>query len=358
MADKKLILVIGATGAQGRPVVSSLLAPNDDGTPSPYTARALTRDPTSEQAKLLASWGVELFKGRVDDLDGIAEAFEGCYGVFVNIDTFSAGQQTEIYSGIKMFELAHRARMKHFIWSGFEYASKLGNFDLKYDFAIHYNGKAIVTEFLKSQSSSPSGDSLTWSTFALGPYLENLRGPLLGPLTKREDGAVVWALPTGDGHIPAISVEDIGWWSRYTFDHRAETSGKELKIATEFMTVDQLVETFTRVTGIPAIHKRFSIDEFLATNPVRFSKPLVRGQPDGYTIGDAYRGMYSIWGNDLVSRDMEWIRRVHPTGYTLESFIRQKGIDGNLDPSFRLLKDSHLHGGVVPNGKGSCIRTS
>lgn len=62
-ATKKLILVVGATGAQGIPVVRALLAPSDDGSPSPYAVRALTRDPSNRRAQLLASLGVELFKG-------------------------------------------------------------------------------------------------------------------------------------------------------------------------------------------------------------------------------------------------------------------------------------------------------
>ncbi len=61
--QKKLILVIGATGAQGLAVIDALLAPAVDGSPSPYAIRALTRDPESRRAKSLAEKGVELFKG-------------------------------------------------------------------------------------------------------------------------------------------------------------------------------------------------------------------------------------------------------------------------------------------------------
>ncbi|KIK63503.1 hypothetical protein GYMLUDRAFT_222594 [Collybiopsis luxurians FD-317 M1] len=344
MQSKKLILVIGATGAQGRSVISSLLAPQDDGAPSPYSVRALTRDPTSTKAELLASWGVELFKGQVDNLDSIAAAFEGCYGVYANIDYYTVTPQTEIYLGVKMFEYAHSARVKHYVWSGLDYASKLGNFNPKYHQAVHYNVKGVVSEFLQSQNSSPSGDLLTWSILSTGVYMENLRGPLLGPLAKRENGAVVWALPTGDGHIPAICLEDFGWWVRYIFDHRSETSGQELKVATEMMTMDQLVETFTRVTGVPAIHKRISIDEYLAFDPARSNLPLPNGEPYVKTFGDTYRAVYTLWHDNLVTRDMEWVRRIHPTGYTLESFIREKGIDGNLDKNFNLLEDpQHLY---------------
>jgi uncharacterized protein YbjT (DUF2867 family) len=59
----KLILVLGATGAQGRHVVNSLLARCEDGTPSPYTVRALTRDPQGKRTLELRERGVEVVKG-------------------------------------------------------------------------------------------------------------------------------------------------------------------------------------------------------------------------------------------------------------------------------------------------------
>ena len=61
--DKKLILVIGATGAQGLAVIDALLKPSVGGEPSPYAVRALTRDPNSRRAKELRDKGVECVKG-------------------------------------------------------------------------------------------------------------------------------------------------------------------------------------------------------------------------------------------------------------------------------------------------------
>jgi nucleoside-diphosphate-sugar epimerase len=60
---KKLILVIGATGAQGLAVIDALLAPATDGSPSPYAVRALTRDSNGKRARELAAKGVELASG-------------------------------------------------------------------------------------------------------------------------------------------------------------------------------------------------------------------------------------------------------------------------------------------------------
>jgi uncharacterized protein YbjT (DUF2867 family) len=63
---KKLILVLGATGAQGLEVINHLLSPSNDGTPSPYAIRAFTRNPSSKRAKELADKGVEIFKGNAE----------------------------------------------------------------------------------------------------------------------------------------------------------------------------------------------------------------------------------------------------------------------------------------------------
>ena len=60
---KKLVLVIGATGAQGLAVIESLLKPCEEHTPSPYAIRALTRDPNSRRAQELTRRGVEVFPG-------------------------------------------------------------------------------------------------------------------------------------------------------------------------------------------------------------------------------------------------------------------------------------------------------
>lgn len=61
---KKLILVVGATGAQGIPVVDALISPSADGGESPYAIRALTRDPNSRRSQELVGKGVELVKGK------------------------------------------------------------------------------------------------------------------------------------------------------------------------------------------------------------------------------------------------------------------------------------------------------
>src|SRR6202034_4841968 len=78
MAEKKVIAVVGATGAQGGGLVRAILADPDGG----FAARAITRDPSSDKAKELAALGAEVVAGDVDDEASLAKAFAGAHGAF------------------------------------------------------------------------------------------------------------------------------------------------------------------------------------------------------------------------------------------------------------------------------------
>ncbi|HEV2641416.1 MAG TPA: NmrA family NAD(P)-binding protein, partial [Candidatus Elarobacter sp.] len=78
MDEKKIIAVVGATGAQGGGLVRAIMA--DRG--GPFTARALTRDVNSPKAQALAALGAELVAANVDDPGSIERAFAGAYGAY------------------------------------------------------------------------------------------------------------------------------------------------------------------------------------------------------------------------------------------------------------------------------------
>ena len=74
--QKKLILVIGATGAQGGSVAKALLGSGK------YNVRCLTRNASSEKAKALANAGAEVVECTMDTIESLTKAMEGCYGIF------------------------------------------------------------------------------------------------------------------------------------------------------------------------------------------------------------------------------------------------------------------------------------
>ncbi|KDQ59066.1 hypothetical protein JAAARDRAFT_192618 [Jaapia argillacea MUCL 33604] len=336
--EKELILVIGATGAQGLAVISALLAPSEDGAPSPYAVRALTRNTESGRAKELKAKGVEVVQGSFYDFPTVFDALKGVYGAWVNTDGFTVGEQKELYCGMRIFELAKQVgTVRHYVWSNLDYATKKGNYNPDYK-CDHYNGKGRVAEWMKAQPSIVSDTDMSWSVVTSGPYMEMLRMGMFGPLNRRADGTFVFATPVQDGHVPMIALADLGWWARYTFDHREGTSTKDLEIATEMVTWPHLVSTFISVTNQKAVVVNQSLDDWFG-NLVGVDRPVANEMGEGST---SFRQNFSSWWrlyrDDVVKRDMDWIKKVHPGGYTLERWMRETGYTGTLGRD--LLKNS------------------
>ena len=73
MSQKKIIAVLGATGAQGGGMVRAILADKS----GEFTARALTRNINSDKAKALAQLGAEVVAVDIDNYESLKNAFTG-----------------------------------------------------------------------------------------------------------------------------------------------------------------------------------------------------------------------------------------------------------------------------------------
>ncbi|KAJ8481830.1 hypothetical protein ONZ51_g5764 [Trametes cubensis] len=341
--QKKLILVIGATGAQGLAVIDGLLKTAADGSPSPYAVRALTRDPEGKRARELADRGIQIFAGSTDDLSSVLKALDGVYGAFVNTDSFTIGEEKEVYTGMRIFELAKQlGTLQHYVWSGLDYSFKKGGYNPIYR-CVHHDGKARVSDWMRAQPSVVGDDDLSWSILTTMVYMEMLRFPMLGPLRQREDGTYVFASPMSKGHIPMVTLADVGYFARYIFDHRESTSAQELEIASDWVDWPYLVSTFTKVTGKPAVFKPLEIEEWFSLwDQDDINLPLAnakRHAPDGSTTWkENFTCWWSQYRDEVITRDWKWLREVNPNGHTLESWMREVGYTGDIDTS--LLKNA------------------
>lgn len=158
---------------------------------------------------------------------------------------------------------------------------------------------------------------------------------MFSPFKVRKDGTRVFASPIGDeGVVPFVSLEDIGWWARYVFDNAATTTGRSLGIASQPATFPEIVETFKRVTGLPAEYKPLSMDEYFGLwngneVPVANNVTIAEG---GTSWEDNFRAFFAQFRDHLIKRDMDWIRSIHePT--TLEQWMREHDYKGVHDPN-------------------------
>src|SRR5277367_4531518 len=98
MPQQLTVVVTGATGKQGGAVARGLLARG-------HEVRAITRDPDSSQAKLLASAGATLVAASLEDTAVIANALKGATSLFA-MTTPAGGTELEIRQGIAAADAA------------------------------------------------------------------------------------------------------------------------------------------------------------------------------------------------------------------------------------------------------------
>jgi len=245
MADKKVIAVVGATGAQGGGLVRAILSDPSGG----FAARALTRDVHSGKAKELAKLGAEVVEADVDDEESLRRAFAGAYGAYcVTFFWAHFSPEKEIAEAAAMARAARHAGVEHVIWSTLEDTRrwvpvgdnrmptlmgkyKVPHFDAKGEADHLFTALGVPTTFLLTSF-----------------YWDNLIGFGMGP-RKGPDGKLAITLPMGDRKLPGIVAEDIGRCAYGIFTKGRELIGKTVGIAGEHLTGAQMAASLTRALG-------------------------------------------------------------------------------------------------------------
>lgn len=220
---KKTIVVVGATGSQGKGVVNALV---DEGS---FNVRAITRNPEKYTGK-----ANEAVYADLQDLQSLKDAFTNAYGVFV-VTNFWEGAD-EITQGNNAIEAAKATGVQHFIWS------TLPDVELISEAAFevpHFTLKAKVDDLVKSAG-------FKYSTFVQPPfYYQNFVG-MLGPQLK-QDGTTGWTLPI-DPTIKAIHMSDINDLGKVVagafLQPEKVGNGTYLSIATELNSFNDIIEAY------------------------------------------------------------------------------------------------------------------
>ena len=258
MSDKKLIAVLGATGAQGGGLVRAILADPD----SPFTVRALTRNPDSPAAKELAAAGAEVVAADIDDTASLTKAFQGAHGVY-GVTFFWAhfSPEREVANARSIAEAAKAAGVAHVIWSTFEDARD--SIPLDDDRMPTLGGKYKVPHFdAKAEGNRFFTELGVPTTFLLTSfYWDNLIHFGSGP-KRGEDGVLDFVLPMGDKKLPGIAAADIGACAYGIFKRGDEFIGKTVGIAGEHLNGAEMAAALTQALGEPVRHQAVSPDTY------------------------------------------------------------------------------------------------
>jgi uncharacterized protein YbjT (DUF2867 family) len=305
MANRKIIAVVGATGAQGSGLVRAILRD----TSGEFAARALTRNPGSDKAKALADAGAEVVAADVDDEASLAQAFAGAYGAFCVTffwDHFSA--EKEIAEAGNMARAARTAGLKHVIWSTLEDTRRFMRLDDPRMPTLH--GKYKVAHFDgKGEADQQFRDAGVPTTFLLTSfYWENFIHFGAGP-KPAGDGSYALTMPMGQARLPAIGVEDIGKCALGVF-RRPGLIGKTIGIAGGAPTGEEMAAGLSRALGVTVRYNDVPPDVYRGF-----------GFPGADDMGNMFQFKRDFNDAYVKARDVELSRELNPELQSYDAWL-------------------------------------
>jgi len=306
MAGKKIIAVVGATGAQGGGLARAIL---HDPT-SEFTARVITRDPNADKAKALAKLGAEVVAADVDDVESLKHAFQGAYAAYcVTFFWAHFSPEKELANATAMAEAAKHASLQHVIWSTLEDTRrwvplsdnrmptlmgkyKVPHFDAKGEADHIFTDHGVPTTFLLT--------SFYWDNFIYFGM-----GPKKGP-----DGKLAITLPMGDKKLPGIAAEDIGRCAYGVFKKGSELIGKTVGIAGEHLTGSQMAAAFSAALGRELVYNAVYPDLYRGF-----------GFPGAEDLGNMFQFKHDFEEYFCGARDLAVARSLNPSLQTFAQWL-------------------------------------
>ena len=233
MAQQLTVVVTGSTGNQGGAVARGLLERG-------HKVRALTRDPSSGQAKALANAGATLVTASLEDTGALTKSLEGATSLFAMSTPFGGGTEAETRQGVSAADAAKAAGV-HLVYTSVNSADRqtgVPHFDSKYEVEKHIakiGARATI----------------------LGPafFMENL---YYGK-AQLAQGIYAVALPP-TRKLAQISVAVIGAVAVRVLEDAARFAGKRFDLAGDDLTGNDVVAILSRVTGRPFKYFQVPLD--------------------------------------------------------------------------------------------------
>jgi len=306
MSSKKLIVVFGATGAQGGGLVRAILHEAD----SEFSVRAITRDVNSDKAKELAKLGVEVVAADVDDAASVQKALQGAYGAyFVTFFWAHYSPEKENAEAATYANAAKAAGLKHVIWSTLEDTreyvpltdDRMPTLGGKYK-VPHFDGKG-ESDKLFIQAGIPT--TFLRASF----YWENFIFFGSGP-KRGADGKLALTLPIGKAKMSGIAAEDIGKCALGIFKKNGELIGKTVGIGGEHLTGQEMAMALSKALKEEVYYNGISPAMFRGF-----------GFPGADDLGNMFQ-FYDEFEKDLnKTRDVEFSKKLNPELQTFEQWL-------------------------------------
>ncbi|MBC8067877.1 MAG: NmrA family NAD(P)-binding protein [Deltaproteobacteria bacterium] len=287
------ILVIGASGAQGRPVARQLAQAG-------HTVRLFVRDP-AKVADLnpdLAIPGAEIVVGDHDDTAALAKAVRGQDGMFLLLPFFGPN---EIHAR-NLIGAAQAAGIRRIVWNA------TGGIPPNATGSPGVDIRMTIRDALDASG-------LEWIALQPTVYMENLLGPWSAPELAAND-TFAYPIPESLG-LQWISHEDAAGFSVAAFAMPGAPRESVRICGPETLTGPQVADSFSRALGRPI--------RFRAMPPREFGNIMDRTMGGG---GDAVAALYEAVAEnpDLLATRIDHaslLAHLPIAPVTMEAFARR-----------------------------------
>jgi len=299
--EKKIIAVVGATGAQGGGLARAILSDPESG----FAVRALTREPTKDRAQALAAQGAEVVAADLDDPASLHRAFAGAYGAYCVTNFWEhLSPEREKAQARNLADAAHAAGLSHTIWSTFEDTRRWVPLDddrmptLRGRYKVpHYDGKGEADSYF-------AGTPTTWLLTSF--YWENFIYLGIGP--RLEHGELVLTLPLGEAKLPGIASEDIGRCAYGIFQQ--ELVDRTVGVAGGHLTGADLAAAFSRALGRPVTYRAIEPEVYRGFD-----------FPGADEMGNMFQFIRDFNDEYCRARDLDFTRTLNPRLQTFDQWL-------------------------------------
>jgi uncharacterized protein YbjT (DUF2867 family) len=303
---RKIIAVVGATGAQGGGLARSILAEPD----GEFAVRAVTRDPSSAKARALADAGADVVAADLGDAASVAKAFAGAYGAYcVTFFWNHMSPDRERQEAHALANAAKAAGLQHVVWSTLEDTRRWVPLDdarmptLHGRYKVpHFDVKGEADEFFRA-----SGVPTTYLLTSF--YWDNLihfgMGPKAGP-----DGRLHFGLPLGDRLLPGIAAEDIGRCAHGLFRRGSAYVGRRVGVAGGKLTGSQMAAGLAQALGREVLYEAVPFETFRHY-----------GFPGADDLGNMFQVQHDFNEAFCDARDVELSRALNRRLQTFEQWL-------------------------------------
>ncbi|XP_008056205.1 nmrA-like family domain-containing protein 1 [Carlito syrichta] len=291
MADKKLVVVFGATGAQGGSVAHTLL---EDGT---FRVRVVTRNPGKSAAKKLRQQGAEVVQGDQDDQASMELALTGAHATFIVTNYWeNCSQEQEVKQGKLLANLAKHLGLRYVVYSGLENIKKLTAGRLA---VAHFDGKGEVEEYFRDLG-------VPMTSVRLPCYFENFLSYFL-PQKAPDGESYLLTLPMGDVPMDGMSVSDLGPVVLSLLKTPEEYIGQNIGLSTCRHTAGEYAALLSKHTGKAVCDAQATPEDYEKL-----------GFPGAQELANMFR-FYAL----RPDRNIELTLKLNPKARTLDQWLEQ-----------------------------------